>query len=47
MMNDDRFIKKFLEVAAKGERKYKVAKKKIYAKLHMDYYRVQEKRIRR
>ena len=37
-MNDESYIKKFGEVAAKGERKYKVAKKKIYAKLHMDFY---------
>jgi hypothetical protein len=38
-MNDESYIKKFEEVAAKGERKYKVAKKKIYAKLHRDFYR--------
>ena len=38
-MNDESYIKKFEEVAAKGERKFKLAKKKIYAKFHRDFYR--------
>ena len=45
MMNDESYIKKFEEVAAKGERKYKVAKKKIYAKLHRDFYRFKKSKL--
>ena len=37
-MNDESYFKTFEEVAAKGERKYKVAKKRTYAKLHRDFY---------
>ena len=45
MMNDESYIKKFEEVAAKGEKKYKVAKKKIYAKLHRDFYRFKKSKL--
>lgn len=45
MINDESYIKKFEEVAAKGEKKYKVAKKKIYAKLHRDFYRFKKSKL--
>ena len=45
-MNDESYIKNFEEVAAKGERKYKMAKKKIYAKeVYSDFYRFKKSKL--